>query len=81
MAKRTATGTRPDDAYNARQIARAVCFTAHLRVGPGEKHTVRCETLEEARAAASRLNADHGAYGRRASVYAVNPEGVGFHVA
>ncbi|HEY0837208.1 MAG TPA: hypothetical protein VGE72_25070 [Azospirillum sp.] len=71
----------PRDAWEAAQIARATRFTAHIRVSPFEKHTVPCATLDEARAAAARLTAEHGAYGRRACVYAITPEGLSIHVA
>jgi len=72
---------RAQDEFNARQIARSTAFTAHFRAGPFEAYTVECDSIEAARAAAAELNAKHGEYGRRANVYAVNPEGLTFHIS
>jgi hypothetical protein len=69
------------DAYDAEQIANAVRFTAHFMIGRGEKATVECATLDEARAAAAELNAEYGVFGRRAMVYAISANGATFHVA
>jgi hypothetical protein len=80
MPRKTPAKARPQDVFNAEQIARAVYFTAHFRVGPNEKYTIKCMTLDEARTAAANLNTAHGGYGRRACVYAVTPEGMTFHV-
>lgn len=57
------------------QIASAISFTAHLRVGPHEKYTTRdIETASEAFAEADRLTSEHSHYGRRALVYAITPQ-------
>lgn len=64
----------------AAQIARAVYFTAHFRLGPTDKRTVQCDTLEDAKKAAAALTAEHGEFGRKACIYAVTPEGLTFHV-
>lgn len=81
MPRKTATKIRPQDTYNAEQIARAVYFTAHFRLGPTDKRTIQCATINDARVAADALTKEHGEFGRRASIYAVTPEGMTFHVS
>lgn len=70
---------RADAAAEAR-IASATSFAAHFRKGPFEAYRVETASLAEARAAAERLNAEHGKHGRRAMVYAITPEGVAIPV-
>lgn len=67
-----------EDAYLASQIAKAVAWTAHLRVGPHEKYTERFDgpdRYEDARAAAERLEREHSRFGRQALVFAITPRG------
>jgi hypothetical protein len=64
----------PSEAADARQIGRAVSFTAHARNSPADKITVACETLAQARNEAIRLCREYCRGGRRAAVYAVTPE-------
>jgi hypothetical protein len=70
---------RADAAAEAR-IASAVAFAAHFRKGPLETYRVEAASLADARAAADRLNAEHGKNGRRAMVYAITREGVAIPV-
>ena len=69
------------DIYEAEQIASAVGYTAHFTAGRGQRYTVECATIEEARAAAVSLNAQYGGFGRRAILYAVSPSGASFPVS
>jgi hypothetical protein len=62
----------PADAWAARQIARAACFTVCRFRGAGRYDTRRFATLAEARADA--------AGDRRAIIYAVTSEGITVHV-
>jgi hypothetical protein len=64
----------PEDRMLADLIANASYFTAHIRLSPTDKTTVRVKTYEEALAAAEKLNAT-SKFGRRAMVYAVTPKG------
>ena len=58
-------------------IASAVQYTAHIRVGPHEKYTTRdLPSYEAAVEEADRLTRDHGTYGRKAVVFAVNAKGI-----
>jgi hypothetical protein len=65
----------PADVRDATRIANAMSFVAHFRKGPVETFREAFPTLAEARAAAERMNAVHGAYGRRAGVYALGADG------
>lgn len=66
-----------EDLMVARRIASAVYFTAHLRLGPLEKHTTRdLPTYEAAVEEAARLTVEHGRFGKRGVVYAVDPKGI-----
>lgn len=68
------------DRYAAEQIARAVRFEAFLQLGPHERYTASgMETYAEALEGAAQLNAK-SKYGRRAVIYAINPEGRAFPV-
>lgn len=69
------------DSYDAEQIAKAVLFTAHFMIGRGQKRTVECRSIDEARTAAAEMNAEFGQFGRRAMIYAVTANGGTFHVA
>ena len=80
MAGRPSKGVQGWAAYDAAQLANVDHYTAHLRMGPFEKYTVRCVTVEEAFAAAARLNAEKAMYGRRALVYAVTRDGNTIHI-
>jgi hypothetical protein len=65
----------PEDRMLADLIASAESFTAHIRLAPHDKTTVRgLRTYREALNAAAALNAT-SRYGRRAMVYAVTPKG------
>jgi hypothetical protein len=64
----------PEDRMLADLIASAESFTAHIRLAPHDKTTVRVKTYAEALAAAEKLNAT-SKFGRRAMVYAVTPKG------
>jgi hypothetical protein len=66
----------PADIYTAAQIARAASFVVYFRKGPHEVYRETALSLEQAREIEIRMNADHGAFGRRAIVYAITPEGV-----
>lgn len=63
-----------EERFLASEIAKAVYFTAHIRLSPFDKITERHETAEEAFAAADRLVA-LSKFGRRSIVYAVTPRG------
>ena len=64
----------PDDLAQAREIAKAHEFSAHLRKGPHEKYTTRgIASYPEARDELARLKAEH--QGRRGIVYAINSLG------
>lgn len=73
--------THAVDAYDAEQIANAVRFTAHFMIGRGQKRTIECGSLDEARTAAADLNAEFGKFGRRAMIYAIAASGASFHVS
>ena len=64
----------PSEKRDLELIARAVYFTAHIRLSPTEKHTIQCETKEKAFAEAKRLEG-LSRFGREACVYAVTREG------
>jgi hypothetical protein len=70
-------GLRPHSSDEAidRLISRSIRFAAFFRKGPLEKYRIDCATLAEARAAADRLTAQHGQWGRRAMVYGISSEG------
>ena len=70
----------PSELADARKIAGAVRFTAHLRLGPDETITEDHATAAEALAAAERLGRERGRYGRRACAYAVTREGFTVHL-
>lgn len=71
----------PADIHHDEQVARAVGFTVHFRKGPQEKYQEAAATLAGARLVETQMNARHGEFGRRAVVYAINPEGVAFPVS
>lgn len=79
MAHKTKSHTV--DSYDAEQISKAVLFTAHFMIGRGQKRTVECSSLDEARTAAAEMNAEFGQFGRRAMIYAVTANGATFHVS
>lgn len=65
-----------EQAIEAAEIAQAVSFSAHLRMGPHEKYTTRdlanaADAFEEGR----RLEAEHSRFGRRAMIFAINKRG------
>lgn len=64
-----------EERFLASEIASAVYFTAHLRVGPHEKYSEQRDTYEEAKAAGVELKARHSRFGRSAIIYAVTPRG------
>ena len=64
------------DVLHAQQVAASVSYVVHFRRGPGEVYRETAGDLVAARAIASRLDAAHGAHGRRAIVYGVLPSGV-----
>lgn len=62
-------------------ITQATLFSAVFITGGARKAvTETSPTLQGARDAAQRLNAEHGKFGRRAMVYAVNERGALFPV-
>lgn len=76
MPQRKSDSALAEERLVAAEIAQAVSFAAHLRCGPFEKYTTRnIETAEAAFAEASRLEAAHSRFGRRAMVFAISPKG------
>jgi len=60
----------------AHEIKGASSFSAHLRMGPHEKYTVRdLPDYAAAAAAASDLEAEHSRFSRKAMVFAINARG------
>jgi hypothetical protein len=69
------TKTHPEDLMLAELIASATEFTAHIRLAPHDKTTLRgFPSYEAARAAADKLETT-SRFGRGAMVYAVTPKG------
>jgi uncharacterized protein (DUF2147 family) len=68
----------PADVWTRANIARATRFTAVFTRSPkdGGNVIVQAVTLAAAFTAADALNAAHGRWGRRAGVYAIDPEGM-----
>lgn len=66
------------DIYKAEQIARAVRYNVHFLYSPHDRFNVACATLAEARGIEIAMNEQLGKYGRRAIIYAINPEGQAF---
>jgi hypothetical protein len=64
-----------EEQFLAGEIAKAVYFTAHVRVSPTQKFTERRETYEAACARRDELVAEHSRHGRGGMVYAVTPRG------
>lgn len=65
-----------EDGRLVAEIAKAVSFSAHLRVGPHEKYTTRdIPTAAQAFEEAERLTEAHSRFGRGAVVYAVDSRG------
>jgi hypothetical protein len=76
MALRKSDSALAEERLQAAEIAQAISFAAHIRVGPHEKHTTRdLATPEAAFAEADRLTEAHGRYGRRAMVFAISAKG------
>lgn len=71
----------PIDIRDQQRIADAVRFKVHFRRGPFELISERAATLEEAKAIAARLDAEHGQNGRRAMIYAITATGLSTPVA
>lgn len=73
------TKARPQDEWNASQIAKAVAWSASIFYNR-RHNTLRFATRSEAEDMARRMTAvvDNG---RRASVYAITPEGFTVYVA
>jgi len=65
----------PADAYIRARLAVAVSYTVHFLKGPHERYNEPAGSLAEAEAIAARMNAEHGALGRRAIVYAIMADG------
>jgi hypothetical protein len=65
----------PGDAEHARRIAQAIGYTIRFYKAPCISFGERAKTLTEAVAIARRLNTDHGQHGRRAVIYATQPDG------
>ena len=68
----------PADVWTRACIARAVAYTAVFVRSPlnGGNIVRPALTLAQAFAIADELNAAHGRYGRRACVYAIDPDGL-----
>jgi hypothetical protein len=68
----------PADVWTRERIARAVSFTAVFVRSPlnGGNVIRRALTLAQAFSLADALTAEHGRFGRRACVYAVDPDGL-----
>lgn len=76
MPQKPSAARIDEEAHLVEQIASAVTFTAHLRVGPHDKHTTRdIATAQAAFDEADRLTAEHSHFGRSALVYAITPRG------
>lgn len=70
----------PVDAYERKQIARAVKYSACYLAGRDGRIREEFDTLEEAKAGAVRMTEQHGKFGRQACVYAITPEGISFPI-
>lgn len=70
MAKKT----HPADARNAEIIAAADSFKVQLFLGRGKYASTACKTLDEARAAATALQAEHPDCSRQVAIYAIAGE-------
>ena len=68
----------PADVWTRERIARAVRYTAVFVRSPlnGGNIIRRALTLAQAFSLADELNVAHGRYGRRACVYAIDPDGL-----
>ena len=68
----------PADVWTRERIARAVAYTAVFVRSPLNGGNIVCPalTLAEAFTLADALNARYGRWGRRACVYAIDPEGM-----
>ena len=68
----------PADVWTRERIARAVAYTAVFVRSPlnGGNVIRRAHSLAQAFAIADALNAEHGRWGRRACVYAIDPDGM-----
>ena len=68
----------PADVWTRERIARAVSYTAVFVRSPlnGGNIVRRAHSLAQAFALADELNAEHGRWGRRAGVYAVDDRGL-----
>jgi hypothetical protein len=68
----------PADVWTRERIARAVSYTAVFVRSPlnGGNVIRRAHSLAQAFAIADALTAEHGRWGRRACVYAIDPDGL-----
>lgn len=66
----------PADIRARELILSATSYTVHFIASPTKKFTEEAVTLDEARAMAARMNADHGKGGRRAQIYANPPDNI-----
>jgi hypothetical protein len=68
----------PADVWTRERIARAVAYTAVFVRSPlnGGNVIRRAHSLGQAFSLADALTAEHGRWGRRACVYAVDPDGL-----
>lgn len=64
----------PADLYESSLLAKVESYAVSLRYGAGKVDRENCATLEQAEAAALRMNAG-SAYGRKAIIYGLTPCG------
>ena len=63
------------DRQRADAIASIVGYAVSFRKGAGETFRVETPDLALAVAVANQMNAEHGRYGRRATIYGLTPSG------
>ena len=73
--KKPSKAALASQALDDANIARAVAYSAFLRLSPREKYMEKCDTLEGAQAEARKMLALPNRYGRQPMIYAITPEG------
>lgn len=77
MARKQSKTSAQREQWEAQQISRASYYTASIYFD-GKHHTRNCQTREEAEEVGRQMNSI--VQTRRASVYAITPEGASFFV-
>lgn len=65
--------------YEKTLLAKVTRYSVHLQISPLEVMKADCATLDEARIKEREFN-QQSAYGRRASVYGITPDGRSVHL-